>query len=319
MRILVLGRNGQVAACLRDWAARIPGIDLVALGRPEFDLQEKAMVEDAVGHIRPDLIINAAAYTAVDKAESETDCAYAVNCHGAGLAAAAAARRRLPFIHLSTDYVFAGDKVEPYVESDPTGPLGAYGQSKLDGEHRVLDEHPSPLILRTSWVYSPFGANFVKTMLKLGSERSVLRVVSDQRGNPTSALDLASALLRIAPGLQLGGTYHLCGTDETTWYGFASEIFATGLIYGGPNPIVLPITTSQYPTLAQRPANSRLSTDAFTRRFGFGLGSWHSELHPVLTRLLLGSSPVNHRTEARMASLETGWSQTGIAAAGRLA
>jgi dTDP-4-dehydrorhamnose reductase len=272
-----------------------PNVDVTALGRPQLDLEDASLLEDALEALRPDLVVNAAAYTAVDKAEQDAERAFAVNCQGAGVAAAAAAKRGLPFIHLSTDYVYSGHKTSPYEEDDETGPLGVYGHSKLLGEMRVLDEHPSPLILRTSWVYSPFGANFVKTMLRIGVERPVLNVVDDQSGNPTSALDLASAILRIAPGLANGGTYHLSGTGDATWCGLAREIFRTSGAHGGPTPEVRAITTAQYPTPAARPLNSRLSTDAFANRFGFRLGAWQAELEPVVRRLL---ASVDSRQEA---------------------
>lgn len=286
MRILVLGRSGQVAQALLERGAAVAGVDVMALGRPELDLAEVASLKSAIAAARPDVVVNAAAYTAVDKAETDAENAFAVNCEGAGAAAAAAAGLGLPFIHLSTDYVYPGSKTGPYVETDETGPLGVYGRSKLAGELRVRAAHPSPLILRTSWVYSPFGANFVKTMLRVGAQRPELAVVDDQTGNPTSALDLASAILRIAPGLTEGGTYHLCGSGSVTWCGFARQVFAISRSHGGPAPEVRAIATSDYPTPARRPVNSQLSTDAFARRFGFRLGPWQDELEPVVKRLL---------------------------------
>jgi dTDP-4-dehydrorhamnose reductase len=192
----------------------------------------------------------------------------------------------VPFIHLSTDYVYPGDKSLPYVESDATGPLGVYGQSKLAGEIAVRAAHPSPLILRTSWVYSPFGGNFVKTMLRLAKDRPVLSVVDDQLGNPTSALDLADAILRILPALGAGGTYHLCGSGETTWCGFARGIFDASRELGGPSPEVRAITTADYPTAARRPQNSRMSMAAFEARFGFRLRHWREATAETVARLL---------------------------------
>lgn len=286
MRILVLGRQGQVAQSLLERATTVPGMAVTALGRPELDISDAASVAAAIAAARPDLVVNAAAYTAVDKAEADAAAAFAVNCEGASAAAAATARLGLPFIHLSTDYVYPGDKASAYVEDDATGPLGVYGRSKLAGELRVREAHPSALILRTSWVYSPFGANFVKTMLRVGAQQPELRVVDDQTGNPTSALDLASAMLRIAPGLTQGGTYHLCGAGSVTWCGFARQIFAISRAHGGPAPEVKAIATRDYPTPARRPANSQLSTDAFARRFGFRLAPWQDALEPVVRRLL---------------------------------
>jgi dTDP-4-dehydrorhamnose reductase len=191
-----------------------------------------------------------------------------------------------PFIHLSTDYVYAGDKSSPYVETDAAAPLGVYGQSKLAGEAAVRAAHPSPLILRMSWIYSPFGNNFVKTMLRLGRERPSLGVVDDQRGNPTSALDIADAILQIAPGLAAGGAYHLCGGGETTWCGFAREIFALSEVRGGPSAEVRAITTAEYPMPARRPANSRMSMEAFEQRFGFMLRPWQDALAETVARLV---------------------------------
>lgn len=285
MRILVTGRNGQVATSLLE-RGESQGVDVIAAGRPELDLENPASAEAAIVAARPSLVVNAAAYTAVDRAEQERDKAFAVNRDGAAAVAEAAARLGVSFIHLSTDYVYPGDKISPYVESDETGPLGVYGQSKLAGEMAVKAAHPSPLILRTSWVYSPFGNNFVKTMLRVGRERPVLSVVDDQTGNPTSALDIADAILRIAPGLTAGGTYHLCGSGDVTWCGFAREIFAQGAARGGPTPEVKAITTAEYPTPARRPANSRMSMAAFETRFGFRLRPWQESLAETLSRLL---------------------------------
>ncbi len=290
MRLLVTGRNGQVAASLIERAALSGGIEVMALGRPELDLEQPATVEAAILGARPDIVVNAAAYTAVDKAESEPERAYAANRDGAGAAARAAARLGVPIIHLSTDYVYPGDKLTPYLESDATGPSSIYGKSKLEGEQIVLAAHPQALIFRTAWVYSPFGANFVKTMLRIGKDRDVVKVVDDQHGNPTSAIDIADAILRVVPGLveakTAGGIYHLCGTGSTTWCGFARAIFAESAKHGGPAPRVEAITTADYPTPARRPANSRLDTTAFTARFGFALRPWQEATAETVARLL---------------------------------
>ena len=289
MRLLVTGRNGQVATSLAERAAAHPGIEVLALGRPELDLENPATVEAAIAAARPDLVVNAAAYTAVDKAESDSGRAFAANRDGAAAAARAAARLGVPVIHLSTDYVYPGDKPSPYVESDATGPSSVYGQSKLEGEQAVMAAHPQALIFRTSWVYSPFGANFVKTMLRIGKDRDVVRVVADQHGNPTSAIDIADAILRLAPGLgstPAGGIYHLCGSGSTTWCGLAQAIFAESGKRGGPAPRVEAITTAEYPTPARRPANSRMDTAAFTARFGFALRPWPDAVAETVARLL---------------------------------
>lgn len=290
IRIAVTGRHGQLAASLLEKASAHRGINVMALGRPELDLERPETVKPAIAAARPDIVVNAAAYTGVDKAESEPHRAFAANRDGAAAAAAAAHSLGVSFIHLSTDYVYPGDKPEPYVESDATGPLGVYGQSKLAGELAVRAACPQALILRTSWVFSPFGANFVKTMLRLGREREVLRVVDDQRGNPTSALDLAEAILRIAPGLMgrqpQGGVFHLCGGGDTTWCGFARWIFETSARSGGPAPRIEAIATADYPTPAKRPANSRMDTSAFRARFGFGLRPWQEASDETVLRLL---------------------------------
>ena len=289
MRLLVTGREGQLARSLALRGLDHAGIEVVALGRPDLDLEQPSSVARAIAAAQPDIVVNAAAYTAVDKAEQEEDLAFAVNRDGAAAVARAAAELGVPLIHLSTDYVYSGDKPEPYVESDPVAPLGAYGRSKLAGEMAVREAHPGPLILRTSWVFSPFGNNFVKTMLRLGGERDELRVVGDQTGNPTSALDLAHAILRIAPDLAARPleqrTLHLGGTGYVTWHGFAEHVFACAGARGGPTPRVVAVPTSAYPTPARRPANSRLDCSAFTRDFGITRPDWRSGLAAILKEL----------------------------------
>lgn len=290
IRLLVTGRNGQVATALVERAADHPDISVIALGRPELDLEKPETVAAAILAAKPDIVVSAAAYTAVDKAETEPGRAFAANRDGAGAAARAAAALGVPVIHLSTDYVYPGDKASPYVETDPTGPLGVYGTSKLEGELAVMAAHGNAVILRTSWVYSPFGANFVRTMLRIGKERDTVRVVDDQQGNPTSAIDIADAILRIAPGLTAakgpGGIYHLCGTGSTTWCGFARHIFVESAKRGGPAPKVEGITTAEFPTAAKRPANSRMDMGAFKARFGFVLRPWHEATAETVARLI---------------------------------
>ena len=290
MRLLVTGRNGQVATALVERSHQHDGITVVAFGRPELDLEQPATVAAAILGAKPDVVVNAAAYTAVDKAEAEADRAFAANRDGAGAVARAARMLGVPLIHLSTDYVYPGDKPSPYVESDPTGPASVYGRSKLAGEQAVLGAHPGAIIFRTSWVYSPFGANFVKTMLRIGKDHEVVKVVDDQHGNPTSAIDIADAILGIAPGLvagrAAGGVYHLCGSGSTSWCGFARAIFAESAKRGGPAPRVEAITTADYPTAAKRPANSRMDSGAFVRRFGFELRPWPEATAETVARLL---------------------------------
>lgn len=277
MRVVVIGRSGQLAAALTARVSGSSGVELLTLGRPEFDLGSPSATVGQIETLRPDLVINTAAYTAVDRAEAEPEGAFAINRDGAALVARAASQMKIPLIHISTDYVFDGRKPEPYVERDEPRPLNVYGRSKLEGERAVLEAHPDALILRTSWVFSPFGSNFVKTMLKLGSERSALRVVSDQVGNPTSATDLAAVILRIAPALlrgEPGGLYHLTGEGSTSWHGFAAFIFQESHRRGGPVPLLEAIPSAEYKTAAIRPSNSRLDCAAFASRFGMRLRPW---------------------------------------------
>jgi dTDP-4-dehydrorhamnose reductase len=292
VRIVVTGREGQVVRALIERGAAA-GHDIVALGRPELDLAaDRATIVAALEAARPDAIVSAAAYTAVDKAEAEPELAFAVNAAGAEAVAIAAARLAVPLIHLSTDYVFDGAKPDPYVESDATGPTGVYGASKLAGEQAVLAAHDDVAILRTAWVYSPFGANFVKTMLRLGGDRDELRVVGDQRGNPTSALDIADGAIAVAEKLAarrdpaLRGIFHMSGGGEASWAGFAEAIFAASAAAGGPTARVTPITTAEYPTPARRPANSRLSGDKLATAHGVRLPDWRISLTDIVERLV---------------------------------
>jgi dTDP-4-dehydrorhamnose reductase len=288
MRILVTGRTGQLAASLAEIAARRSDVELIFLGRPEFNMENTASIGEQMEARRPDLVINAAAYTAVDKAEAEPERAIAINRDGAAAAARAANRLGVPFVHISTDYVFDGRKAQPYLELDETDPLNVYGRSKLEGERAVVEAHPRALVLRTSWVFSPFGSNFLKTMLKVGAERPVLRVVIDQVGNPTSALDLAAAILEISPRLRSepGGLYHLTGEGSTSWHGFADFIFQESSRWGGPAPALEAISSADYKTAAARPANSRLDCAAFASRFGVKLRPWTEAAKEAVARCL---------------------------------
>lgn len=290
MRIVVTGRTGQLAAALSEQASGNPKLELLMLGRPEFDLGSPATVAEQIKLMTPDLVINTAAYTAVDRAEIEPGPAFAINRDGAALVARAASQMKIPLIHISTDYVFDGKKPDPYVEGDEPRPLNIYGSSKLEGERAVLEAYPDALILRTSWVFSPFGNNFVKTMLRVGAERSALKVVSDQVGNPTSATDLAATILRIAPALrgEPGGLYHLTGEGSTSWYGFAAFIFQESLRLGGPAPLLEAIPSAEYKTAAVRPKNSRLDCAAFASRFGVELRPWTQAAAETVARCLPG-------------------------------
>jgi dTDP-4-dehydrorhamnose reductase len=292
MRIIVTGRDGQVVRSLVERASGSE-IDVVPLGRPELDLAGAARhIQSTIEAARPDVVVSAAAYTHVDKAESEPELAFAINERGATAVAAAAREAGAPLIHLSTDYVFDGSKDAPYREDDRTGPTGAYGRSKLAGEQAVLSEHADCVVLRTAWVYSPFGANFVKTMLRLAGDRDEVSVVADQRGNPTSALDIADAILAVALNLKgwsdprHRGIFHMVGEGEASWADFADAVFAASADAGGPTARVKPITTAEYPTAARRPSNSRLDPGKLHRLHGVHLPPWRSSVQQVVARLV---------------------------------
>jgi dTDP-4-dehydrorhamnose reductase len=289
MRIAVTGREGQVARSLLERAR--DGTEIVLVGRPNLDLADPSTIAPALQAARPDLVVSAAAYTAVDMAENEPGIAHAVNAVGAGAVASAAAALGVPVVHLSTDYVFDGSKQGAYVETDQTGPIGVYGASKLAGEQAVAAANPRHAILRTAWVYSPFGKNFVRTMLRLAEARDELTVVADQVGNPTSALDIADAILAAAPQLLSGrtdvfGIFNLAGTGTTNWADFAREILAASDRIGGPSARVTDLTTAQFPTLARRPANSHLSSEKFARTFGWTAPDWRASTNQVVARLV---------------------------------
>jgi dTDP-4-dehydrorhamnose reductase len=292
MRVLIAGRTGQLATELLE---RLPqdGHAVVAMEAPELDLTDPASVARAVAEARPAVVVNAAAYTAVDKAESQRDLAIAVNATGAGLLAGAAAAQGLPFVHLSTDYVFSGDGGAPYAEDAATGPTGVYGESKLAGEHAVLNANPRSVILRTAWVCSPHGQNFVKTMLRVGQDRETVSVVADQQGAPTFAADLADAIARMLPRLVAApagdegfGVFHLTGTPHTTWHGFAAAIFEGAAMRGLRVPRLNAITTADYPTLARRPADSRLDCRRITQVHGIQPADWLVSLSDCLDKLV---------------------------------
>lgn len=303
MRILVTGRSGQLATALSE-AAR-SGIDIVALGRPEFDIADAAGVQGTLARIAPHVVVNTAAYTAVDRAESEREAAFAVNAAGAGNVAIAAAAIGVPLIHISTDYVYDGTRQAPYVESDPTAPLGVYGASKLAGEQAAAAANPRHVIVRTSWVVSPFGANFVKTMLRLAAERPMLRVVDDQHGAPTYAPDLAAALVSIAQSIAgrpeadpAWGIYHAANSGETTWCGIARQVMSAARQRGLPAAEVTPITTPEYPTPARRPASSRLDCRRLGAAFGIQLRPWRPAIDDCVARLAAHAQQAQGKTSA---------------------
>jgi dTDP-4-dehydrorhamnose reductase len=285
MRLLVFGRSGQVATELAR-AAAAEGLALTALGRAEVDLADPQACARAIAVAEADAVINAAAHTAVDRAESEPDLAGRINAEAPGAMAAAAAARGLPFLHLSTDYVFDGTPGRPWRENDPPAPLGVYGASKLEGERAVAAAGGWHVILRTAWVFSAHGSNFVKTMLRLGAERDELRVVDDQRGGPTPATDIAAALLVIARAFAAGrgvpGTFHYAGRPAVSWADFAEAVFAAR---GGPAPRIERIATVDYPTPARRPLNSVLDCSRIARAYGLAQPDWRPGLARVIEEL----------------------------------
>lgn len=293
MRILVIGKEGQLAMSLAA-ARRSDGLELVAVGRPELDLTEPDTICRSLKRYGPNLVINTAAYTAVDKAEFEPTIAYATNAAGAAHVAQRCAERAIPLIQISTDYVFDGRKLTPYSEDDATAPLGVYGHTKLEGEQRVAEICSMHIILRTAWIVSPFGHNFVKTMLRLAKDRAEIGVVHDQRGNPTFAPHLAVAILAIAhrliqePGRVPWGIYHASGRGEATWCEVAREIFRVSAKLAGPVASVRPIGSADYPTSARRPANSRLDCNKLARAFDVCLPDWRVGVEECVLQLSQG-------------------------------
>ena len=286
MRVLVFGRTGQVAQALAEAGATRDDVEIATFSRAEADLTEPDSLRDAVYGLSADLIVNAAAYTAVDAAETDRETAFAVNAHAPGVIAAAAASRGLPFIHLSTDFVFDGAAGRPYRETDQTNPLGVYGASKLASETAVLDAGGAAVVLRTAWVFSATGKNFVKTMLRLAGERDAVRVVDDQTGAPTPAAAIAEAILALAPKLMaegeaVRGVYHFCGDEPVSWAGFARAVFEAGEL----STHVEPITTAEYPTPARRPAYSVLDCAKIGAVFGVAAADWRAGLKQDVARL----------------------------------
>lgn len=291
MRIAVTGKAGQVVTSLIERGVAA-GHEILALGRPELDLVDPASIARALEAAAPDAIVSAAAYTAVDKAESESELVHAVNGAGAGAVAQAARALGVPLVHVSTDYVFDGALDRPYLEGDPTGPTSVYGASKLAGEQAVLAAHgDNSAVLRVAWVYSPSGSNFVKTMIHLAADRDEVSVVADQLGNPTSALDIADGIIRVATNLQsnsdaeLRGVFHMTASGEASWADFAEAIFAASVARAGPSARVKRITTADYPTPATRPANSRLDCCRIAKAHGVALPDWRGSLDTVMALL----------------------------------
>lgn len=285
MKILVTGANGQVGFCLQQALAKTD-FEFKACNRDELDISDASAVDALVNDFKPQIIINSAAYTAVDKAETEIEKAFSINRDGAANLAKAAKKNDAAIFHISTDYVFAGDKDSAYTEDDVTDPQGVYGKSKLEGEQAVIQSNNKHIILRTAWVFGEHGNNFVKTMIRLGKARDQLGVVADQFGGPTYAGDIAKALLRIAEiykrqGDLAWGLYHYAGEPHVNWHQFAEAIFnradEAGLLPNG-KPLVKAITTADYPTPAKRPKNSRLNCEKISRAFDLQPSDWQSAL-----------------------------------------
>ncbi len=294
--ILVVGRIGQVGHELArgKWPA---GFTVDFVERPQLDLTRPSEAQRIVAAARPDIVVNAAAYTAVDAAESDRDTAFAVNRDGPAALAEICREIGAPLVHFSTDYVYDGRKADAYVETDPIAPLSVYGASKAAGDAAIaarLDRH---VILRTSWVYSAIGHNFVKTMLRLGAERDRLGIVDDQYGSPTAAADIAAATIAICAALAAGkadgyGVFHFCGAGTTTWHGFAREIFRGAAARELKTPrLVEPIATEAYPTPAARPGNSRLDCGKIARLYGIEAPRWQESASAVLDELIPVAAP----------------------------
>ncbi len=279
--ILILGRNGQLASSLGQ-TKTIAGHHVISIGRPIVDLARPQTIEKAIRDINPALVINAAAYTAVDKAECEPDIATAVNANGVGRLGQFCALNDIPTIHISTDYVFDGQANTPYQPGDTIAPQGVYGRSKAEGETRLRSANEQHLIFRTAWVYSEHGNNFLKTMMRLGQNNDQIRVVNDQMGTPTYAGDLASGLLKISARVLTSprdiawGTYHLTNSGQTSWFGFAKEIFGCFAKLQTCTPKIIPITTEEYPAPAARPAYSVLDCSTTSANFGIELPAWEN-------------------------------------------
>lgn len=288
MRVLITGCFGQVGSCLTKQLANSENITVCALDREHLDITNQDAVNAAVAQFEPTIIINAAAHTAVDKAEEEIELSYAINRNGPKYLAQAAQSVGAAILHISTDYVFEGNKAGEYVETDVTNPQGVYGQSKLAGEIAVAEACEKHIILRTAWVFGESGNNFVKTMLRLGENRDALSIVGDQFGGPTYAGDIANTLIQIAKRINQGdaveyGVYHYSGLPHVSWFDFADAIFDVAVEQGvlEKEPTLTSITTEQYPTPAKRPSNSRLNTEKITLGFSVKASDWKAALKNI--------------------------------------
>ncbi len=309
-RILIIGNAGQLG---RELERSFAGFGFVTgVNRDTVDLADAESLRAAVRNVAPDVILNAAAYTAVDRAESEPELAHAVNAAAPAVLAEEARARRALLVHYSTDYVFDGAKREPWTEDDPVNPLSVYGASKLAGEQAIAAVGGKYLIFRTSWVYGPHGKNFLLTMLRLGRERDKLSIVNDQFGAPTTSLELAAATRKIVesvvagqygkpadPSAEWSGIYHMTCSESTSWFGFAQAIFTRAAAkLSAKTPELTPIPSEAYPTPAKRPRNSVLSNEKLTQRFGVQLASWSTALDAVIDELARAQGIAQHQPAA---------------------
>lgn len=291
MKMLITGASGQLGREIID-VTQSKGCRVQAPPEDDLDITDIDKIDHMIAHHLPDLVINTAAYTQVDKAETEEALAFEVNKTGCTNLARMCAEHKIPLVHISTDYVFDGEKGSPYLETDPIAPLGVYGRSKAEGESEIRSILKEHIILRTSWLYGIYGNNFVKTMLNLATSKKVVQVVADQFGSPTNAADLARAILTVARHLKKSpdahwGTYHYCGLGVITWYAFAEKIMElTREIGGNPTASVEPVTTAEYPTATKRPAYSALDCDRIYRQFNISPEPWQKSLETTIRRLL---------------------------------
>ncbi len=291
MKVLVIGKHGQLTRSLAERVSKAAGVKIAFAGRPELDLMQPGSAAAAIAASGAAAVVNAAAYTAVDAAEGDADAAFRINADAAGEIAEAASRTGAPLIHISTDYVFDGEGSAPYGEDAPTNPQSVYGRSKLAGEDAVRAAVSDHAILRTAWLFSPFGRNFVTTIMTAAGKRDCFQVVDDQRGSPTSAFDLADAIFavlgawRAGLGTGRGVTYHVASSGDASWFALAQGVMDERRRLGLSVPDLEPIATALWPTPARRPRNSVLDTRRFSRDFGFIMPHWRKSLAPVVRRL----------------------------------